>query len=98
MFQKRLRRILVDAGIIQDSDLADFEVIFDAVEAREILEQAGGSVAFTGAQKRLGLTRGQMETLIEAEILIPGEGGRSCPPKIHRDDNCVMVGGIWVIS
>ena len=78
---KRLRRILVDAGIIEDSELADFEIIFDAVDAREILEQASGSVAFTGAQKRLGLTRGQMETLIKAEILIPGEGGDLARPR-----------------
>lgn len=78
---KRLRRILVDAGIIQDSDLADFEVIFDAAEAHEILEQASGSIAFTAAQKRLGLTRGQMETLIKAEILIPGEGGDLARPR-----------------
>ena len=78
---KRLRRILVDAGIIQDSDLADFAVIFDAVEAREILEQASGSVAFNAAQKRLGLTRGQMETLIKAEILNPGEGGDLARPR-----------------
>lgn len=78
---KRLRRILVDAGIIPQSDLADFEVTFDAVEARDILEQASGSVAFTAAQKRLGLTRGQMETLIKAEILIPGEGGDLARPR-----------------
>lgn len=78
---KRLRRILVDAGIIQDSNLADCKVIFDAAEAREILEQASGSVGFTAAQKRLGLTRGQMETLIKAEILVPGEGGDLARPR-----------------
>lgn len=78
---KRLRRILVDAGIIQESDLADFEVIFDSAEAREILEQASGSVAFTAAQRKLGLTRGQMETLIKAEILVPGEGGDLARPR-----------------
>ncbi|MEO9517183.1 MAG: hypothetical protein ABJH45_16420 [Paracoccaceae bacterium] len=78
---KRLRRILIDADIIQDNDLADFEVIFDAVEVREVLEQASGSVAFTAAQKRLGLTRGQMETLIRAEILKPGEGGDLARPR-----------------
>lgn len=81
---KRLRSILVDASIIEDSDLADFEVIFDAVDARETLEQASGSVAFTAAQKRLGLTRGQMETLIKAEILIPGEGGDLARPRFTK--------------
>ena len=78
---KRLRRILIDAGIIPESDLADFEVTFDVGEARDVLEQASGSVTFTAAQKRLGLTRGQMETLIKAEILIPGEGGDLARPR-----------------
>lgn len=78
---KRLRRILVDAGIIPESDRADFEVTFDAGEAGDLLEQASGSVAFSAAQKRLGLTRGQMETLIKAEILIPGEGGDLARPR-----------------
>jgi hypothetical protein len=72
---------LVDADVIKDNDLADFEVIFDAEEAREILEQASGSVAFTAAQKRLGLTRSQMEALVRAEILIPGEGGNFARPR-----------------
>lgn len=78
---KRLRRILLDAAIIQESDLADHEIIFDAINAREVLEQASGSVAFTTAQRRLGLTRNQMETLIKAETLKPGEGGDLARPR-----------------
>lgn len=78
---KRLRRILIDAGIITETELPDFEVIFDAIEAQEILEQASGSVAFASAQKRLGMTRSQMETLIRADILKPGEGGDQARPR-----------------
>ena len=66
---KRLRRILTDAGIITETDLPDFEVLFSATEAQEFLEQASGSVAFSAAQKRLGMTRSQMEALICAGLL-----------------------------
>ena len=78
---KRLRRILTDAGFITETDLPDFEVIFDAVEAQGILEQASGSVAFSTAQKRLGMTRSQMETFIRSGILKPGEGGDQARPR-----------------
>lgn len=78
---KRLRRILTDAGIISETDSPDFEVLFSAVDAQEILEQAGGSVAFSAAQKRLGMTRSQMEALIRAGILKPGEGGDKARPR-----------------
>jgi phage antirepressor YoqD-like protein len=78
---KRLRRILTDTGFITETDLPDFEVIFDAVEAQGILEQASGSVAFSTAQKRLGMTRSQMETFIRSGILKPGEGGDQARPR-----------------
>jgi hypothetical protein len=78
---KRLRRILIDAGIITETDLPDFEVLFSAAEAQEILEQASGSVAFSAAQKRLGMTRSQMDALIRAGILKPGEGGEKARPR-----------------
>ena len=78
---KRLRRLLMDAEIITETDLPDFEVTFDAVEAQDILEQANGSVAFSAARKRLGMTRSQLETLIWAGILKPGEGGDKARPR-----------------
>ncbi|MEH6644292.1 TniQ family protein [Sulfitobacter sp.] len=78
---KRLRHILTDSGIITEADLPDFEVLFSAVEAQEILEQASGAVTFSAAQKRLGMTRSQMETLIRAGILKPGEGGEKARPR-----------------
>lgn len=78
---KRLRRILTDSGIITETDSPDFELLFSAVEAHEILEQASGSVTFSAAQKRLGMTRSQMEALIRAGILIPGEGGDKARPR-----------------
>lgn len=78
---KRLRRILMDAQIIPETDLPDFEVVFDADTAKDVLEQASGSVAFSEAQKRLGLTRSQLDTLIKAEILEPGEGGDQARPR-----------------
>jgi hypothetical protein len=78
---KRLRRILTDAGIITETDLPDFEVLFSATEAQEFLEQASGCVAFSAAQKRLGMTRSQMEALIRAGILKPGEGSEKARPR-----------------
>ena len=78
---KRLRRILTDAGIITETDLPDFEVLFCAVDAQEVLEQASGAVTFSAAQKRLGMTRSQMEALIRAGILEPGEGGEKARPR-----------------
>jgi hypothetical protein len=78
---KRLRHILTDAGIITETDLPDFEVLFSAVYAQEVLEQASGAVTFSAAQKRLGMTRSQMEALIRAGILKPGEGGEKARPR-----------------
>lgn len=81
---KRLRRILIDAGIITETDLPDFEVQFSADEAQWLLEQASGSVAFSAAQKRLGMTRSQMDALIRAGILKPGEGGENARPRFSE--------------
>ncbi|MEP0951151.1 MAG: hypothetical protein ABJG96_04195 [Paracoccaceae bacterium] len=81
LHSKRLRRILIDADIISENNLPDFEVIFDASAATDFLEQASGSVPFSAARKRLGLTRVQMETLIKAGLIIPGEGGDSARPR-----------------
>lgn len=78
---KRLRKILVDAGIIAETNLPDFEVIFDARKAQTLLEQASGSVGFVSAQKRLGMTRSQMESLLRADILVPGEGSDKARPR-----------------
>jgi hypothetical protein len=78
---KRLRSILTDAGIITETDLPDFDVLFSATEAQEFLEKASGSVSFSAAQKRLGITRSQMEALIRAGILKPGEGGEKARPR-----------------
>jgi hypothetical protein len=78
---KRLRRLLVDAGIIPETDRPDFDVIFDALKAQKILEGASGAVSFAAAQRRLGMTRTQMETLIGAGLLTPGEGGDRARPR-----------------
>ncbi len=43
--------------------------------------QTSGSVEFSEAQKRLGLTRSQLDTPIKAEILEPGEGGDQARPR-----------------
>jgi sarcosine oxidase subunit alpha len=55
--------------------------IVAAVKAQGILEQASGSVAFSTAQKRLGMTRSQMETFIRSGILKLGEGGDQARPR-----------------
>jgi hypothetical protein len=54
---KRLRHLLTDTGIISETDLPDFDVLFSAGDAQEVLEQASGAVTFSAAQKRLGMTR-----------------------------------------
>lgn len=79
---KRLRRILTDAGTITATDLPDFEVLFSAVEAQEVLVQASGSVSFSAAQKRPGMTLSQMKALVRAGILKPGEGGEKARPRV----------------
>jgi hypothetical protein len=48
---------------------------------QEVLEQASGAVTFSAAQKRLGMTRSQMEAFIRAGILKPGEGGEKARPR-----------------
>jgi hypothetical protein len=67
--------ILTGAGIITETSWPDFEVLFSAINAQEVLEQPSGAVTFSAAQKRLGMTRSQMVALIRAGILKPGEGG-----------------------
>ncbi|QCO54685.1 hypothetical protein EOK75_02040 [Pseudorhodobacter turbinis] len=78
---KRLRRLLVDAGIIPETDRPDFDVTFDALKAQKVLEEASGAVNFASAQRRLGMTRTQMEKLIGAGLLKPGEGGDKARPR-----------------
>ena len=53
---KKLRRILIDTGFILETDAADVDVIFNVTAAQELLEQASGSAAFTGAKRRFGMT------------------------------------------
>ena len=82
---KRLRRLLTDAGIICDTDRPDYEVLFNAPEAQALLENASGSVSFVAAQRRLGMTRTQMERLISEGLLEPGEGGDKARPRFTEE-------------
>ena len=78
---KRLRRLLLDAGHIPETDRPDYDVIFSAPEAQQLLEQASGAVNFGAAQRRLGMTRSQMAALIDCGLLRPGEGGDKARPR-----------------
>ncbi len=78
---KRLRKLLVESSIIAETDTPNCDVLFSAPEASNLLEQASGSVSFTSAQRRLGMTRTQMERLIAEGILEPGEGGGTARPR-----------------
>lgn len=78
---KRLRRILMDAAVISETDAPDAEVIFRVGDVGDILEQASAAVSLASAQKRLAMTRSQMETLIRAGLLKPGEGGDAARPR-----------------
>ncbi|PVH27707.1 TniQ family protein [Pararhodobacter oceanensis] len=78
---KRLRRLLTDAGLLAESDRPDFEALFSAPAAQTFLEQASGSVGYAEAQRRLGMTRTQMERLIAGGQLKPGEGGDKARPR-----------------
>lgn len=63
---------------------AGWQVLFSAVDAQEVLEQASGAVTFSAAQERLGMTRSQMEALIRAGMLKPGEGGERARPRLTK--------------
>ncbi|WP_417586822.1 TniQ family protein [Pararhodobacter oceanensis] len=78
---KRLRRLLTDAGLLAESDRPDFDTLFSAPAAQTFLEQASGSVDYAEAQRRLGMTRTQMEMLIADGQLKPGEGGDRARPR-----------------
>ncbi|WP_113913251.1 TniQ family protein [Roseovarius dicentrarchi] len=78
---KRLRRLLRDAGIVDEPDTPDYDVLFSAPETETLLDQASGAVSYVAAQRRLGMTRTQMERLIAEGVLTPGEGGDTARPR-----------------
>jgi hypothetical protein len=82
----QVQDLLQVAGLQGALPLPEYEQVYDARAVEQVLEAVSSSISMQAAMVKLGLTRNQMTTLIDAGYLTVSRGGDRSRPRFSPAD------------
>lgn len=82
----QVQDLLQGAGLQGALPLPEYEQVYEAMAVEQVLEAVSSSISMQAAMVKLGLTRNQMTTLIDAGYLTVSKGGDRSRPRFSPAD------------